>query len=240
MSIEAVWQEVECGAYTADLEAWERLASECSGPVLELGCGTGRVALHLAGRGHEVWAIDREKAFLAALEERAAAQELPVNAVHARAEQLELGRKFGLAIAAMQVIQMIGDEAERAAVLRRAAAHLRPGGRLAAAILDGVPGETEGSPVPLPDVREVDGNVYSSLPVEIAAEDERLELRRLRQAVSAAGELDESEHTESLWILEPARLEDEGQAAGLRAAERIAVPAIDGYVGSVIVVMEAP
>jgi SAM-dependent methyltransferase len=240
MSSAAVWQDVECGAYTADLEAWERLAAECSGPVLELGCGTGRVALHLARRGHEVWAIDRETAFVAALEERAVAQELPVHAVHAHAEQLELGREFGLTIAAMQVIQMIGGEAERAAVLRRAAAHLRPGGRLAAAILDGVPRDTEGSPAPFPDVREVDGSVYLSLPLEIAPDGERLELRRLRQAVTPAGEMDESEHTESLWILEAARLEAEGQAAGLRPAERIAVAAIDGYVGSVIVVLEAP
>jgi SAM-dependent methyltransferase len=240
VSAEVVWQDVECGAYTADLEAWEKLASECSGPVLELGCGTGRVALHLAECGHEVCAIDRDEVFLAAVEQRAAARELPVCVVHAHAEALDLGREFGLAIAAMQLIQMIGDETERAAALRSAAAHLRPGGRLAAAILDGVPLETEGSPAPLPDIREVDGSVYSSLPVEIAAEAERLELRRLRQAVTPAGELDESEHIEALWILEASRLEAEGRAAGLRPAGRIPVPAIDGYVGSVIVVLEAP
>jgi SAM-dependent methyltransferase len=240
MTTEVVWQDVECGAYSADLEPWERLASASSGPVLELGSGTGRVSLHLARRGHEVWAIDREEAFVEAIEERALAEGLAVRAVHAHAERLELGREFGLAIAAMQVIQMVGDEAGRAPVLRRAAAHVRPGGRFAAAILDGVPRDAEGSPAPLPDVREVDGWVYSSLPVEIAAEDRRLELRRRRQAVTPAGDLCESEHTESLWVLEAADLEAEGEKAGLRAADRIPVPGVDGYVGSVIVVLEAP
>jgi SAM-dependent methyltransferase len=240
MNTEVVWQDVECGAYGGDLEAWERLASACAGPVLELGCGTGRLSLHLARRGHEVWAIDREESFVAAIQERAAAEGLPVRAVHAHAEALELEREFGLAIAAMQVIQMVGEEAESAAVLRRAAAHLRPGGRLAAAILDGVPQDIEGTPAPLPDVREVDGCVYSSLPVEIAAEGQRLELRRRRQAVTPAGDLDESEHTESLWILEAAELEAEGRAVGLRPADRIQLPGVDGYVGSVIVVLEAP
>jgi SAM-dependent methyltransferase len=238
--MEVIWQDVECGAYSADLEAWERLAAECSGPVLELGSGTGRVSLHLARRGHEVWAIDREEAFVAAIAERALAEELRVRAVRARAEGLELGCDFGLAIAAMQVIQMVGGEAERAAVLRSAAAHLRPGGRLGAAILDGVPQDVKRSPAPLPDVREVDGRVYSSLPIEIVADAGRLELRRLRQAVTPGGKLSESEHRESLWILEAAELEAEGEAAGLRAADRIAVPAVDGYVGSVIVVLEAP
>ena len=47
---EAIWLEVECGAYAADLALWSELAREAAGPVLELGCGTGRVAVHLGGR----------------------------------------------------------------------------------------------------------------------------------------------------------------------------------------------
>ena len=50
MSAAAAWQDVECGAYSADLEAWERLAAASEGPMLELGSGTGRVCLHLARR----------------------------------------------------------------------------------------------------------------------------------------------------------------------------------------------
>ena len=52
MSSAAVWHEVECGGYAADLPVWERLADAAGGAVLELGCGTGRVALRLASRGN--------------------------------------------------------------------------------------------------------------------------------------------------------------------------------------------
>ena len=51
---ERVWHEVECGGYAADLALWERAGRRADGPVLELGSGTGRVALHLARRGSEV------------------------------------------------------------------------------------------------------------------------------------------------------------------------------------------
>ncbi|HKH14544.1 MAG TPA: class I SAM-dependent methyltransferase [Solirubrobacterales bacterium] len=242
MSSRVVWQDVECGAYAADLEAWERLASAGSDPILELGCGTGRVCLHLARLGHELWAVDVEEELLAAVEARARAraERLPVHTVRADASRLELGRKFGLVIAAMQFIQMVGDQSARATVLRRAAAHLRPGGRLAAAILDGVPEDLQGAPAPLPDVREVDGRVYSSLPVDVTTDGPRLELHRLRQEVALGGAMTESEHAESLWLLDADALESEGEAAGMRPGDRLPVPPMDGYVGSVIVVLERP
>ena len=43
-----VWQDVECASYDADLPLWRELAAAAAGPVLDLGCGTGRVALDLS------------------------------------------------------------------------------------------------------------------------------------------------------------------------------------------------
>jgi len=140
-------------------------------------------------------------------------------------------------IAAMQFVQMIGPAA-RTDVLRRSAAHLERRGRLAAAILDGVPEDLAGAPAPLPDIREVDGRIYSSLPSDVIADGPRLELLRVRQEVACDGTMTESEHAESLWLLEPSALEREGEAAGLAPCGRIPVPAANGYIGSVIVVME--
>lgn len=238
LSSNVIWHDVECGAYAADLESWEELASTISGPILDLGCGTGRVSLHLARLGHEVWAVDVRRELVKELEARATAEGLPVNAVCADLASMDLGREFDLAIAAMQLMQMVGDERARGAVLARVGAHLRPGGCLATAILDGVPEDLRGAPAPLPDVLELGGRVYSSLPVDVAADGGRLELRRLRQEVTADGELNESEHGESLWVLDAGTLESEGEAAGLTARDRLPVPAMDGYVGSVIVLME--
>ena len=55
MSGEAViWHDVECGGYRADLPYWVALARAHGGPVLDIGAGTGRVALALARDGHAV------------------------------------------------------------------------------------------------------------------------------------------------------------------------------------------
>jgi SAM-dependent methyltransferase len=238
MSSSVIWHDTECGGYAADLDAWERLASESDGPIVELGCGTGRVALHLARRGHEVWGVDVDPDLLEAT--RARAEGLPVHTELADARRLDLGREFALAIAAMQFVQMVGAESQRIAVLRRVADHLRPGGRLAAAILDGMPDDLTGAPAPVPDIREVDGRVYSSLPADVVTDGPRLELHRLRQEVAPDGRIAESGHAESLWFLDPDTLENEAGAAGLTPRDRVRVPAMNGYIGSVIVVMERP
>src|ERR687897_3429208 len=80
---EVAWHEVECGTYSADLPLWEELAEEHGGPVLELGCGTGRVALHLARRGHEVLGIDSEGELVEPLNARAGAAGRPAGAIDA-------------------------------------------------------------------------------------------------------------------------------------------------------------
>ena len=96
-----------------------------------------------------------------------------------------------------------------------------------------------GSP-PLPDVREIGGWMYSSLPVDFATENGRLDLRRVRQTVSPDGDLSESDHIDSIWLLGAAELEAEAELAGMRAANRILVPSADGYIGSTVVVTERP
>ena len=57
-SREVIWHDVENGSYAADLELWRTLAAEASGPILDLGAGTGRVARDLHAAGHEVHALD--------------------------------------------------------------------------------------------------------------------------------------------------------------------------------------
>src|SRR5690606_23293186 len=103
----------------------------------DVGAGTGRVALDLAARGHDVTAVDAERDLLAALARRAAARGLAVRTVVCDARELDLGdARFALCIVPMQTIQLLGAREGRAAFLARARAHLRPGGVLAAALAD--------------------------------------------------------------------------------------------------------
>jgi SAM-dependent methyltransferase len=237
MSSAVLWQDVEYGAYTGDLDAWERLAEAYEGPVLELGCGSGRVALHLGRRGHRVWGLDSDPELVAQTQARAESEGLEVHATRGDATELELDREFGLVLAPMQLVQVLGGPAMRAATLRGVAAHLRQGGAFAAAIIE-APSLEPGTPALLPDVKEVDGWVYSSLPVSVAQDHGRLEIRRVRQIVSPGGEITEDRHTESLDLIDPGEVEREAEAAGLSLAERIAIPSTDGYIGATAVVAE--
>jgi SAM-dependent methyltransferase len=238
MSSVALWHQVECAGYAADLPVWERLAEAAQGPVLELGCGSGRIALRLARLGHRVWAVDIDPELISSLAAVTESQGLPVKAIEADVTRLSLDREFGLILAPMQLLQVIGGRAARAAALRRAAAHLGPGDRFAAAIVDGVPAQVPGDALPLPDLREVDGWIYSSLPLGVDVADGLLRVRRLRQVVSPDGGVSEGEHTEILELIDARALEDEASAAGLRPAARLEVPPGDGHVGSTVVVLE--
>jgi SAM-dependent methyltransferase len=236
----AVWHEVECGGYAADLPVWERLAGAAAGPVLELGCGTGRVALRLAGGDAEIWAVDSDACLIEALHARAAAQGVSLHAVCADVRALDLGRDFALIVAPMQLLQMLGSATERRTTLKRVAGHLAPGGRLAAAIVEATPATLDGPRAAIPDVRELDGWVYSSLPVARVTGRGDLEIHRHRQAVSPNGALSEEEHSDRLAALDADTLEAEGAATGLHPVHRLQVPPGDGYLGSTVVIMERP
>jgi SAM-dependent methyltransferase len=231
----AIWHDVECGSYAADLPLWEELAERCGGPVLELGCGTGRVALHLARRGHQVIGLDRDPELLAVLAERGAG--LPVEGLEADAREFAVEIPASLILAPTHLLQLLRDAAERAESLRCIAAAMRPGGIFAAAIIEGMP-DPDGAPPPLPDVREVDGWVYASLATEAAVGPEEIVVRRLRQTVSPQGALSEEPNEVRIATFAAAALEAEAERVGLLPAGRREVSATDIHVGSTVVLLE--
>ena len=235
LTANAIWHDVECGAYAADLPLWEELAERRGGPVLELGCGTGRVALHLARRGHEVVGLDSDPELLAVLDERAG--ELPVSTVEADARAFELDAPASLVLAPTHLLQLLDGPEERAESLRCIAAALRPGGLLAASILEELP-EPDGSPPPLPDVREVGGWVYSSLATEVATGPGEVRVRRLRQTVSPEGALSEEPNEIRIETFAAETLEAEAAAFGLLPAGRREIAPTDLHVGSIVVLLE--
>ena len=234
MSVAAAWHDVECGAYDGDLALWEEMADAADGRVLELGCGTGRVVLHLARRGHRMVGLDRDTELLQVLAERAT--HLPVETVLGDAREFSFDGEVELALAPTHLLQLLPKAEERVACLRRVAAHLAPGGRFAAAIIEAMP-EPDGSPPPLPDVREVDGWVYSSLATEAAVAPGEIVIRRLRQTVSPDGELSEELNEIRIATFPAEQLEAEGRAAGLVPIGRRQIPPTDTHVGSLAVVL---
>ena len=237
MSDSVIWHDVECGAYTADLPLWRELAARAAGPVLELGAGTGRVALDLAAHGHRVTALDSDPALLDELGRRADALGVEVRRVDADARRLVAFGAFALVLAPMQFVQILGGAPARRALLTGVAALLSPGGRFAAALadLDDAVAPEHAAP-PLPDVAERDGWVYSSLPLDVRPDPGGIAVERLRQTVSPGGELSEERHSQLLDALTAGALEAEARACGLIPEARRPIRATGDHVGSTVIV----
>jgi hypothetical protein len=165
---------------------------------------------------------------------------LRVDSVVADARALELGRRFALALAPMQVVQLLGGREGRARLLERVRAHLEPGALFAAAVADPLGGlEADEILPPLPDVREVDGWVYSSTPIAVRSDEGAVVVDRLRQAVSPEGELSETMATIRLEPVTAEQLEQEGREAGFEPLPPRHVPETHDHVGSTVVLLEA-
>jgi SAM-dependent methyltransferase len=117
----------------SDIDATvDRVAAMAGGGrVLELGVGTGRLALPLAARGVEVWGLDASAPMLARLRAKAAAVVIRVVQGDMAAPPLRPGGHFAVVFCAYNTFFNLQTEADQEACLRAGAAALAPGGRLA-------------------------------------------------------------------------------------------------------------
>jgi SAM-dependent methyltransferase len=249
---EVVWHDLECGSYRADLPLWRELAAQHEGPILDIGAGTGRVALELARSGHRVTALDREPALLDALRARPGARSVRTICADARDFQLP-DRHFGLCLVPMQTIQLLHKAADRARFLRAARATLRPGGLLACAVLDRVEpfACADGEPGPVPETALIDGLRYTSRPTRVALSADSVVIERERSvsalasprpdaAGGAAGPPPQPEHNVvELARLSAGTLRAEAAAAGLEAERVRVVAATEDHAGSTVVMLRA-
>lgn len=237
--LEVGWHDAECGGYGADLGLWKELArAHGAAGVLELGAGSGRVALVLAREGFDVTAVDRSEPLCEALGARAEAAGLAVTIECADARELSFGRRFGLVLAPMQLFQLLGGHDGRRRALAAIAGHLAPGGVAAVALVEAVQEFEPGSVELLPDLRELDGWLYSSVPVAARDLGDRIELVRDRAAVGPGGELHGEQARIELDRYEPAALEADAAAAGLVASARRTLGPTADHVGSTVVLLE--
>lgn len=110
-------------------ELFAQLLADRPRRVLDLGCGTGLLARRLAREGHAVTGADPAAPMLDVA--RANDLECAVDWRLADARTLALGRTFDAIVMTGHVFQIFTDDAEIAAVVANARAHLEPGGILA-------------------------------------------------------------------------------------------------------------
>lgn len=117
-----------------DLDFYLDSARQQGGPVLELGCGTGRVLLPLAQEGQSVVGLDLSEAMLARccakLENERPDVRGRVRLVRADMSSFDLGEKFRLVLIPFRPFQHLLEVEEQVACLRCVARHLAPGGQL--------------------------------------------------------------------------------------------------------------
>ncbi len=138
----ARFYDLDTEEITADIPFWISLARRTGGPVLELGCGTGRVLVPLAQAGFSVVGIDLSPAMLevAQTKVQAAGVGHRVELIQADALSLNLGRRFPLALVALNSFGHFVEPGEPEQALDRVCAHLTADGILALDLTNPVPG----------------------------------------------------------------------------------------------------
>jgi SAM-dependent methyltransferase len=235
ISEEAIWHDLECGSYDADLDCWRELADQYSGPILDVGAGNGRVSLMLAELGHEITALELDRSLLATLAERSGPFE--IETICADARNFQLDRSFGLIIVPMLTVQLFGGAEGRARFFAAAARQLSANGCLALAIadlLDDEEGASGGEQLEA-DSCTVGSSSYSTRATALRERDGQIGIERRREIVTGDGSLVVRAATDWIDLTTADQLEAEGAAAGLAIAPRRQIPATAEYVGSVVV-----
>jgi SAM-dependent methyltransferase len=112
----------------ADVEFYVAEAKR-GGPVLELGCGTGRILLPVAAAGCEVAGVDASEKMLERCRAKLADAGLSASLHHADIREFELGRTFSTILAPFRVVQHLLTIEDQLQCFTRVARHLSPGGR---------------------------------------------------------------------------------------------------------------
>jgi SAM-dependent methyltransferase len=129
-----------------DVAFWRRLAGAADAPVLELGCGTGRIALPIARGGTPLTGIDRSASMLARARMKASRRPPRAGVEFVRGDIRMLpfrSRRFGLVMAPYGILQSLVRERDLAATLESVARVLIRGGRFGIDLVPDLPSWSE-------------------------------------------------------------------------------------------------
>jgi SAM-dependent methyltransferase len=121
------------GELEEDLTMWQVLTQDTTAPILEVGCGTARLLLHLAQTGHTLTGIDLSEVALSAAQAKLEAAHLTGRvAIHqADMRNFDLPYKnFALALVPLNTFMHCHTIEEQLATLQAIHNHLQPNGQL--------------------------------------------------------------------------------------------------------------
>ena len=207
----APFYDLEFAEFADDLPLYRAFAAHRGGPILELGCGTGRLVVPLAEDGYAVTGVDLSPAMLAlaraavgraGVDDHATLIEDDIRALVALGQQ-----RFGLVFCAINSFLHLATQEDQLAALRAAFAHLDDAGVL---ILDLFP--------PHPDIlQEYDGRLIHAGTFTDPATGERIDKFSTTVLDSAEQRMD------TTFFYDRLRADDR--------VERVAAPFTFRYVG---------
>ena len=129
----ARFYDLEYRNVTDDLTFYSEFAARCKSPILELGCGTGRVLCHLGMAGYRVTGIDMSLPMLQIASQRISQE--PRLARNVRLEEADmrsfsLRTRFRMALCAINSFMHLTTPEDQTACLAAVHRHLAPGGLL--------------------------------------------------------------------------------------------------------------
>lgn len=117
-----------------DVAFFVEMAQTAGGPVLEVGCGTGRVLIPTARAGFEITGLDLSPSMLAVCRANLAAEPAEVQAriqlIEGDMCEFDLGREFALITIPFRPFQHLTAVEDQIACLTTLHRHLKSGGRL--------------------------------------------------------------------------------------------------------------
>ena len=99
-------------------------------PVLDVGCGTGRILLDFLQQGIDIDGVDNSPEMLARLKQKAEQLNLQPTIYQQEMDRLDLPRKYQTILVPSSSFQLLLDEALPPVAIRRFYEHLLPGGVL--------------------------------------------------------------------------------------------------------------
>ncbi len=140
----AAYYDLEHQSFTDDVELYLQFIEAAGDPVLELGCGTGRIVREIAAAGFDSTGIDSSTAMLEFARSSMASEECPgeimlIEGDFLRDDLVSPGT-FGIAIVALDSLLHVTTQQDQIRVLRSAWTALDPRGQLIIDVFHPTPG----------------------------------------------------------------------------------------------------
>lgn len=240
-SLAAIWHELECGSYRADLALWQQLADlRAPTVILDIGAGRGRVTLPLARMGHKLIALDNDQRLLDDLRTQANGLQIQTVCADARSFSLAEDARVDLCLVPMQTIQLFGGADGRSAFLKAAHAHMNPGGLLACAILNELePFDCrEDHDGPTPESAQIGDRLYTSQARRVAIDRDGVLIER-RRTIRTPTAHSSQQDVVKLDHLSAGQLECEASTAGFHPEPARVIQATTEHTDSAVVMLRA-